>query len=181
MNRKNKILIFVFAILIPLFHESAHWLGYYIDGISATFKYGITYTYGGKKGFYGVLFGPLLNFFLSVIAFFISYIDKQNRTYWYIISLTSSISRFFNCVLILFMSLFNKNVILLNDEGKISELFRLPSYSLYIVSIIVYILLFAIICIHIEDNKLFKEITFRIFIYTFFISLIIICYQFLLA
>lgn len=174
MSRKNKLLIIFIVILIPLFHEIGHWCGYYIDGIQSNFNYGFIYTTQEIQGFYGILLGPLFNFLLSIIAIIILYINKRHKIFWSIISLSSAVGRLLNCLLILLLSLFNKSIILLNDEGKIASLLHFSPYSIYALSIIVYILILFLIKRHIKNNNLYLNITLRIFIYNILISVVLI-------
>ena len=174
MSRKNKLLIIFIVILIPLFHEIGHWYGYYIDGIKSNFNYGFIYTTQETQGFYGIILGPLFNFLLSIITIIIPYIDKRHKIFWSIISLSSAVGRLLNCLLILFLSLFNKSIILLNDEGEIASLLHFSPYSIYVLSIIVYILILFLIKRHIKNNNLYLNITLRIFIYNILISVVLI-------
>lgn len=174
MSRKDKLLIFLIVILIPPFHEFGHWCGYSIDGIQSYFNYAFTYTTQETQGFYGIIFGPLFNFILSIIALIILYIDKKHKIFCSIISLSSAVSRLLNCLLIMFLSLFNKSVLLSNDEGQIASLFLFSPYSIYILSIIVYIIILLLIKRHIKNSNLYFNITLRIFIYTILISGVLI-------
>jgi len=170
MNKKYNIFIFLLAIMIPYFHEISHYFGYQLDSIPATIQYGFTYTPPNSNSFWGIIFGPLFNIILSIIALIISYINSKKALVWNIISLSSAISRLLNILIILFTSIFNHSIVLNNDEGQIANLFNWSPYAIYLLSILIYIF----VIIKIVKNKEYIKLSTKILFSSLLVSIFLI-------
>lgn len=169
MSKKLNFFVLILAISIPYLHEVGHFIGYCVDGIPSTIEYAFTHP-SNSNGFWGIIGGPLFNIILSSITLLMAYINEKNSTIWNTISISSSVGRSLNNIIILFISLFNNIVILSNDEGEIAALFNCSPYLIYFSSILIHAFLIS----KAIKNKLLLKVLVASLIYAFIISMIII-------
>ena len=161
MKKSIEISIIIFVLLMPILHEFGHFLGYAIDGVSATISYGFVTV--DKLTISGVIGGPMFNILLSIISLTLIYIDSKRKNFWGIIGLVSVISRVL-CSGIIFLIgiLFNPVVLPNNDEGQLAVLMGNSIQFQYIFFILIYIILTILIIKSIQDSKVAKKLSIRI-------------------
>ncbi|EOU1886929.1 hypothetical protein QTI42_02905 [Clostridium perfringens] len=173
---KNKqiILIILISVLIPYLHEFGHAIGGFIDGVDFRIEYGITHYYSpDSKIYWGYIGGPLFNVVLSVIALVFAYFSNKNKLFWVIISIVFSISRLVICLIVIFLSFFNNDILLSNDEGKIATLFGAEPICFYIISIVIFTLL-LIKAYKITELDVRKSIVIKTFIFNLIFSILLV-------
>ncbi|ELC8372044.1 hypothetical protein P5E62_04200 [Clostridium perfringens] len=173
---KNKqiILIILISVLIPYLHEFGHGLGGFIDGVDFRIEYGITYYYPpDSKIYWGYIGGPLFNAVLSLIALAFVHFSNKNKLFWVIVSIVFSISRLVIGLIVIFLSFFNKDILLNNDEGKIATLFGAEPIWFYIISIGIFTLL-LIKAYKITEFDVRKSIVIKTFIFNLIFSILLV-------
>ena len=173
MKKGRELFIILSVLSIPLLHEVGHFIGYTIDRVPATIKYG--FTISENLTFLGVLGGPLFNISLSLICITLIYLDSKRRVFWGIIGLASSVSRLLNCVIIFIIGIFfNPMILHNNDEGQLAILINSNIYILYIMFLAIYFYLTLLIIKLIKNNTLCAQLSYRIIGYNLIITLFLI-------
>lgn len=173
-KKKQIILIVLISILIPYLHEFGHGIGGFIDSADFRIEYGITYYYPPDSEIYwGYIGGPLFNIVLSVIALVFAYFFNDNKLFWVIISIVFSISRLVICLIVIFLSFFNKGILLSNDEGQIATLFGVEPIWFYIISIGIFTLL-SIKAYKITEPNVRKSIVIKTFVFNLIFSILLV-------
>lgn len=174
MKKGREIFIIVLVLSIPLLHELGHLIGYLIDGVPATIKYG--FIVSENVTFLGVLGGPLFNILLSLICIILICLDNKRRNIWATIGLASSVSRLLNCGFIFIIGIFLNPIVLQNnDEGQLALLINSPIYMQYILFLVIYFCLTLLIIKLIKNNILCKQLNYRIVGYNIILTACLIC------
>lgn len=174
MNKKEKILIIIMSILIVVFHEIGHAIGYKIDGLDVKFKFDAVIATGTSNTKYGLFGGTLINIVGILIPTILLYVKLGKPIILMIIGMISAISRLFACLVILLISIPYREIALTNDEGLIAASLGLPSYSVYFLIITFFLVMLWIMKKIIKDDDLYKNLIKKVIFYNSIIAIILI-------